>query len=238
LLALGEAAKEKDRGVAFLLDEVQFISAAEFGPFVVGLHRLNQKALPITCVAAGLPSLPALVGEAKSYAERLFEYPRIDRLSKPDAIAALAEPANSRGVAFDADALSFVVEQTDGYPYFLQQYGKYAWDVAAEGRITKRDAQAGGREAQDRLNDGFFLVRYERATAAERKLLHAMTRCAGPPYSIGDVTAKLGKSDQRSISVQRNALIRKGLIYSPRHASVDFTVPRFADYLKRRADVT
>ncbi len=194
-----------------------------------GLHRLNQKALPITCVAAGLPSLPALVGEAKSYAERLFEYPRIDRLSREDAITALTEPAKSRGVIFDQDALSYVFEQTDGYPYFLQQYGKYAWDSASESRITLRDAQAAGREAQDRLDEGFFLVRYERATAAERKLLHAMARCSGPPYSIGDVTTELGKSDQRSISVQRNALIRKGLIYSPRHATVDYTVPRFAE---------
>jgi hypothetical protein len=235
LLTLGQVAKEKNRGVAFLLDEVQFVAANDFGPFVVGLHRLNQKALPVTCVAAGLPSLPALAGEAKSYAERLFEYPRIDRLPKPDAMAALAEPAQSRNVVFEDDALSYVFEQTDGYPYFLQQYGKYAWDFATQGRITKRDARAGGREAQDRLDDGFFLVRYERATATERKLLHAMSRCDGPPYSIGDVTNELGKTDQRSISVQRNALIRKGLIYAPRHAMLDYTVPRFADYLRRRA---
>ena len=156
LLALGQAAAEQDRGVAFLLDEVQFVPPEEFGPFVVGLHRLNQKALPVTCVAAGLPSLPALVGEAKSYAERLFEYPRIDRLSRLDAVRALRDPARSRDVSFDEDALDCIFEETEGYPYFLQQYGKYAWDVASPGRITIEDARRGGREAQERLDDGFF----------------------------------------------------------------------------------
>jgi AAA+ ATPase superfamily predicted ATPase len=181
LLAVGEAAADKRRGVAFLLDEVQFVPADEFGPFVVGLHRLNQKALPVTCVAVGLPSLPALAGEAKSYAERLFDYPRIDRLSREDAYAALAQPGESREVTFEEDALELVFRETSGYPYFLQQYGKYIWDVADEGRITKRDAEVGGREAQDRLDEGFFLVRYERASAAERRFLHAVARCDGPP---------------------------------------------------------
>jgi hypothetical protein len=234
LLALGQAADEKGRGVAFLLDELQFVPADEFGAFVVGLHRLNQKALPVTCVATGLPSLPALAGEAKSYAERLFEYPRIDRLSRPDAIAALLDPAQSRDVTFDEDALDYVFRQTEGYPYFLQQYGKYAWDVASDGRITMQDAQLGGREAQERLDEGFFLVRYERATTAQRGFLHAMSRCNGPPYHIADITRELGKTHPRSISMKRNALIKKGLIFAPQHGTVDYTVPRFADYLRRR----
>lgn len=234
LLALGQAATERNRGVAFLLDEVQFVPADEFGAFVVGLHRLNQKALPVTCVAAGLPSLPALAGEAKSYAERLFEYPRLDRLSKLDAISALRDPARSREVIFDENALDYIFRHTEGYPYFLQQYGKYAWDVAAAGRITLEDARLGGREAQQRLDDGFFQVRYERASTAERSFLGAMSRCVGPPYSVADVTRELGKTDQRSISVQRDALIKKGLIYAPQHGAVDYTVPRFVDYLQRR----
>lgn len=237
LLALGQAAAERDRGVAFLLDEVQFVPPEEFGPFVVGLHRLNQKALPVTCVAAGLPSLPALVGEAKSYAERLFEYPRIDRLSRLDAVRALCDPARSRDVSFDENALDYIFEETEGYPYFLQQYGKYAWDVASPGRITVDDARLGGREAQERLDEGFFAVRYERASAAERGFLAAMSRCVGPPYSIAEITAQLGKTDQRSISVQRDALVKKGLIYAARHGTVDYTVPRFADYLHRRPQV-
>jgi hypothetical protein len=234
LLALGQAAEEKGRGVVFLLDEVQFVPVAEFGPFVVGLHRLNQKALPVTCVAAGLPSLPALAGEAKSYAERLFDYPRLDRLPKPAAVAALRDPARSRDVTFEDDALDYIVQQTDGYPYFLQQYGKYIWDVASDERITREDAKRGGREAQRRLDDGFYLVRYERASEAERSFLRAMSLCAGPPYAIAEVARKLGKADQRAISTQRDALIKKGLIYAARHGTVDYTVPRFADYLRRR----
>lgn len=234
LLALGQGAAERDRGVAFLLDEVQFVPPEEFGPFVVGLHRLNQKALPVTCVAAGLPSLPALVGEAKSYAERLFEYPRIDSLSRLDAVRALRDPAHSRDVSFDENALDYIFEETEGYPYFLHEYGKYAWDVASPGRITIDDARLGGREAQERLDDGFFAVRYERASTAERGFLVAMSRCAGPPYSIAEITAQLGKTDQRSISVQRDVLVKKGLIYAARHGTVDYTVPRFADYLHRR----
>jgi hypothetical protein len=234
LLALGEAAAEKGRGVCFLFDEVQFVPADEFGPFVVGLHRLAQKSLPVTCVAAGLPSLPALVGEAKSFAEGLFEYARIDRLPEADAIAALAVPARGRDVVFEDAALDYVFTHTEGYPCFLQQYGKYIWDVANDGRITRDDAEAGAREARERLDDGFFLIRYERASRTERKFLHAMTRCDGPPYSIADVMRGLGKTDQRSISVQRNALIKKGLIHAPRHGTVDYSVPRFADYLARR----
>lgn len=237
LLAVGQAAQAKGRGVAFLLDEVQFVPAREFGPFVVGLHRINQKALPVTCVAAGLPSLPALVGNAKSYAERLFEYPRIDQLSEADAHSALADPARRLGVIWEQAALDHVFAQTAGYPYFLQEYGKYTWDVASDGagRVTEQDARAGGQLAQDRLDDGFFLVRYERrATNAERTFLHAMAKCSGPPYSIADITHALGRKDQRSLSVRRDTLIKKGLIYAPQHGAVDYTVPRFADYLKRR----
>jgi hypothetical protein len=234
LFALGQAAKEKRRGVAFLLDEVQFVPSSEFGAFVLGLHRLNQKALPVTCVATGLPSLPALAGEAKSYAERLFEYPRIDRLSESDATAALRGPAASRGVTFDEDALAYVFRQTEGYPYFLQQYGKFAWDVASDGRIALQDARHGGREAQERLDEGFFLVRYERATTAQRRFLHTMASCDGPPYHVTDIARALGKTHPRSVSVKRNALIKKGLIFAPQHGAVDYTVPRFADYLRRR----
>jgi hypothetical protein len=237
LLAVGRAAEARGRGVAFLFDELQFVRPREFGPFVIGLHRLTQKALPVTCVAAGLPSLPALVGNAKSYAERLFEYPRIDRLSKADALTALAGPASHLNVIWEQGALDYVFDQTAGYPYFLQEYGKYTWDMASDARITEQDARAGGRVAQTHLDNGFFLVRFERrATQAERKFLHAMARCDGPPYSMAEVTRALDKRDQRSLSVRRNALIKKGLIYSPEHGMVDYTVPRFADYLHRRGD--
>ncbi len=235
LLAVGEAAKSKGRGVAFLLDEVQFVPANEFGPFVVGLHRLAQRTLPVTCVAAGLPSLPALAGRAKTYAERLFEYPQIEQLSKDHADHALSDPARVRKVIWEQAALDHVYTQTDGYPYFVQEYGKYIWDVASEKRIRVQDARKGGAIAQDRLDNGFFKVRYEsKATRAEREFLHAMASCDGPPYAIGHITAALGKDDQRLISPRRNTLIRKGLIYAPEHGLLDYTVPQFADYLRRQ----
>lgn len=235
LVALGEVAETKERGVAFLLDEVQYAAAREFGAFIVGLHRINQRSLPVTCVAAGLPTLPNLAGRAKSYAERLFDYPRIERLPRVDADSALAAPASNLGVTWEPAALSYVFKQTAGYPYFLQEYGKYAWDVAKGSRITEADARHGGRIAQDRLDDGFFRIRLEgRATIAEREFLYAMTNCDGPPYSMAEVTHALGKKDQRSLSVRRNNLIRKGLIYSPEHGFVDYTVPNFVGYLSRQ----
>lgn len=234
LVALGAAADERGRGVLFLLDEVQFLHPAEFGPFVVGLHRINQKALPLTCVAAGLPSLPALAGEAKSYAERLFTYPAIDRLDREAADEALARPAWARQVAFSKSALAAAYDRTRGYPYFIQECGKYTWNVATGSRIDRGDVARGWELASHALDDGFFLVRLERATPAERRVLRALAELDGPPYPIAALVQLLGKRSPRQLSVQRDSLIKKGLVYSPRHATLDFTVPLFADYLRRR----
>jgi hypothetical protein len=234
LVALAMAAAERDRGVLFLLDEVQFLHPAEFGPFVVGLHRINQKALPLTCVAAGLPNLPALAGEAKSYAERLFTYPTIDRLGREAADEALARPAWARKVGFSKSALAAAYERTLGYPYFIQECGKYSWNVASGARIDRGDVQRGWELARHALDDGFFLVRLERATGAERRVLRALSDLSGPPYAIAELVSALGKRSPRQLSVQRDSLIKKGLLYSPRHGTLDFTVPLFGDYLRRR----
>ena len=234
LLEVGTLAEERGRGVVLLLDEVQFLHPNEFGPFVVGLHRVNQKGLPITCVAAGLPSLPALAGEAKSYAERLFTYPKIDRLSRGDADEALARPAWVRKVTFAKGALEVAYRETLGYPYFIQEHGKFAWSVATGTRIERADMERGGELARHALDDGFFLVRAERATELERRYMRAMAGLGDPPYATGDVVRALGKRSARQLSVQRDSLIRKGLIYSPRTGELDFTVPLFADYMLRR----
>jgi hypothetical protein len=234
LLEVGALAEERGRGLVFLLDEVQFIHPNEFGPFVVGLHRINQKGLPVTCVAAGLPSLPALAGEAKSYAERLFSYPTIGRLPRDAADEALARPAWVRDVRFAKGALDLAYERTLGYPYFIQEYGKYAWNVADGTRIERREMERAAELAQHALDDGFFLVRAERATAAERRVMHAMARLGEPPYATGDVVRALGRRSASQLSVQRESLIRKGLVFSPRTGFLDFTVPMFADYLVRR----
>jgi hypothetical protein len=234
LLEVGALAAERNRGLVFLLDEVQFIHPNEFGPFVVGLHRINQKGLPVTCVAAGLPSLPALAGEAKSYAERLFSYPTIGRLPREAADEALARPAWVREVRFAKGALDLAYERTLGYPYFIQEYGKYAWNVADGTRIERREMERAAELAQHALDDGFFLVRAERATDAERRVMHAMASLGEPPYATRDVVHALGRRSASQLSVQRESLIRKGLVYSPRTGFLDFTVPMFADYLLRR----
>lgn len=234
LLEVGALAGERGRGLVFLLDEVQFIHPNEFGPFVVGLHRINQKGLPVTCVAAGLPSLPALAGEAKSYAERLFSYPTIGRLPREAADEALARPAWVREVRFAKGALDLAYERTLGYPYFIQEYGKYAWNVADGTRIERREMERAAELAQHALDDGFFLVRAERATDAERRVMHAMASLGEPPYATRDVVHAMGRRSASQLSVQRESLIRKGLVYSPRTGFLDFTVPMFADYLLRR----
>lgn len=234
LLEVGGLARERGRGVVFLLDEVQFLHPDEFGPFVVGLHRINQKGLPLTCVAAGLPTLPALAGEAKSYAERLFTYPTIDRLERQAADEALVRPAWVRKVEFAKSALDLAYRRTLGYPYFIQEYGKFAWNVASGSRIERADVGRGAELAQHALDDGFFLVRAERATEGERRFMRAMAGLGEAPYSTGDVVRALGKRSASQLSVQRDSLIRKGLIFSPRTGELDFTVPMFADYMRRR----
>ncbi len=234
LLEVGALAAERGRGVVFLLDEVQYLHPAEFGPFVVGLHRINQKGLPLACVAAGLPTLPALAGEAKSYAERLFTYPTIDRLPRPAADEALVRPAWVREVEYAQEALDLAYRQTLGYPYFIQEYGKYAWNVATGARIERADMKRGGELAQHALDDGFFLVRAERATESERRFMRAMADLEGPPYAIREIVRALGKRSASQLSVQRDSLIRKGLVYAPRTGRLDFTVPMFADYMLRR----
>ena len=234
LVEVGAAAAERGRGIVFLFDEVQFLHPAEFGPFVVGLHRINQKGLPLTCVAAGLPTLPALAGEAKTYAERLFTYPTIGRLPRQAADEALVRPAWVRNVRFSKGALDLAYERTLGYPYFIQEYGKYAWNVADGTRIDRADVERGGGLAQHALDDGFFLVRMERATDAERRVMRAMAGLGEPPYRVREIVSAVGKRSASQLSVQRDALIRKGLVYSPRIGTLDFTVPLFADYLQRR----
>jgi hypothetical protein len=234
LLEVAALSRDRNRGVLFVFDEVQFVHPDEFGPFVVGLHRINQKGLPLTCVAAGLPTLPKLAGEAKTYAERLFTYPTIGRLPRDAADEALARPAWVRKVRFSKSALELAYERTQGYPYFIQEYGKYAWNVADGSRIDRPDVERAAELAQHALDDGFFLVRAERATEAERRFIRAMASLGDGPHAIREVVRALGKRSASQLSMQREALIRKGLIYSPRTGQLDFTVPLFGDFLRRR----
>jgi hypothetical protein len=237
LVALGEAARERETGVAFLVDEVQFLRAPEFEALIAGLHRTVQRRLPITLVGAGLPQLPRLAGEAKSYAERLFKFPRIGRLSPPQAEAALAEPAADLGVTFDPGAIDVIVDYTEGYPYFIQEYGKLSWDLAPEGTtIGRRVVEEAQRAVETKLDESFFRVRAERTTELELRYLRAIAELGSGSHAAGDVAALLGRTSEQ-LGPTRARLIEKGLIYTTAHGRGDFTVPQFDRYLRRNHEL-
>jgi hypothetical protein len=233
LVALGEAAQEKETGVAFLVDEVQFLRANEFEALIAGLHRTVQQQLPITFVGAGLPQLPRLAGEAKSYAERLFRFPRIGRLSEPQAEAALSEPAADLGVTFAPGAIDVIVGYTEGYPYFIQEYGKIVWDMAPEGEtISQAVAEEARRAVEAKLDDSFFRVRAERTTELELRYLRAIAELGPGEHVAGDVATVMGRTSEQ-LGPTRDRLIDKGLIYTTAHGRGDFTVPQFDRYMRR-----
>jgi hypothetical protein len=232
-VALGEAAHERDTGVAFLVDEVQFLKAGEFEALIAGLHRTVQRQLPITLVGAGLPQLPRLAGEAKSYAERLFKFPRIGELSPPEAEAALAQPAADLDVTYDPGAIDVIVEYTEGYPYFIQEYGKVVWDVAPEGMpISEPVAREAKRAVEAKLDESFFRVRAERTTELELQYLRAMAELGPGEQTAGDIAAVLGRKSEK-LGPTRARLIEKGLLYTTGHGRGAFTVPQFDRYMRR-----
>ena len=231
---VGHAAREREKGVLFTLDEVQYLKQKDLGALIVGLHQISQNQLPVLLAAAGLPSVPALAGEAKSYAERLFDFRTINSLNDVHAGAALVEPAEQEGVVWREQALSRIVRHTKGYPYFLQEFGKQAWDVAeGPGRITEADVEAAVPLAIDELDTGFFHVRVDRTTNGEREYLVAMALLGKGPHPSGRVAAAMGK-DTPGVGALRHSLIEKGLCYSPRYGEIDFTVPLFDDFVRRR----
>jgi hypothetical protein len=237
LVALGEGAEERETGVAFLLDEVQFLELREFEALIAALHRTVQRELPITLVGAGLPQLPRLAGEAKSYAERLFKFPRIGQLSPPQAEAALAEPAAELGVVFTPGAIDVIVEYTEGYPYFLQEYGKIVWDLAPEGEpIDESIALEAQRVVEAKLDESFFRVRAERTTELELHYLRAMAELGPGEQSAGDVAEMMGRSSEQ-LGPTRARLIDKGLIYTTSRGRGAFTVPQFDRYMRRNHDL-
>lgn len=232
-IEVGEVAQERGIGVLFTIDEIQYLSKEHFAALIVGLHRVSQEQLPFMVAGAGLPSLPALAGEAKSYAERLFTFAVVDSLPAPEARAALSTPAEDEGVRWAPSALDRVVDVTEGYPYFLQEFGKQAWDVAlGPDTIVDEDVKAAIPIAVDELDTGFFEVRAGRTTDAERTYLRAMASLGDGPYRSGDVAAAMGKRTTQ-VGPVRHGLIKRGLCYSPRHGVIDFTVPMFDEFLRR-----
>jgi hypothetical protein len=231
-VALGEAAQQHETGVVFLIDEVQFLDVAEFEALIAAIHKTVQRQLPITLVGAGLPQLPRLAGEAKSYAERLFKFPRIGRLSDDQARAALAEPANLLGVDFEPDALTAVVDYSEGYPYFLQEYGNTLWNQIDESPVTAEDAAVAQAAVEAKLDGGFFRVRAERTSELEQRYLRAMAELGPEPQRAADVAALVGRTSQQVAPI-RARLIDKGLLYTPGRGLAAFTVPQFDRFMRR-----
>lgn len=231
-VALGEAAQEHEAGVVFLLDEVQFLDAPEFEALIAALHKTVQRGLPITLVGAGLPQLPRLAGEAKSYAERLFKFPEIGRLSDDQARIALARPAERLGVRFEGDALDAVLRFTEGYPYFLQEYGNTIWDLIDGPPVTVADVSRAQGAVEAKLDGGFFRVRVERTSDLEQRYLRAMAELGPEPQPARDVATLLGRSSQQ-VGPIRSRLIDKGLLYTPGHGLAAFTVPQFDRFMRR-----
>jgi AAA ATPase domain len=230
---LGGLARDHGTGVLFTIDEVQYLAKEHLAALIVGLHRVSQEQVPFMVAGAGLPSLPGLAGEAKSYAERLFDFPTIGSLSVDDATAALSSPAREQGVIWQPAAMKRVIALTEGYPYFLQQFGKQSWDVArGPQKILAGDVAAAIPIAMDELDTGFFRVRIDRTSDAERAYLRAMVSLGGPgPYPSGDVAMALGKKTNQ-VGPVRDSLIKRGLCYSPRWGEIAFTVPMFDQFIR------
>jgi hypothetical protein len=231
--ALGRAAQAKKVGIAFFLDEIQFVKQHEFRALISALHRAMQKQLPVTLAAAGLPQIPRLAGEARSYVERLFRFPRIGALDEPDARAALVLPAQREGATYDDDAIKRALELTQGYPFYLQEFGKHIWNLAAATPITRDDVDDAAPRAEESLDRGIYEVRIQRASGKERRYLRAMAELGPGPYKVGAIAKAMG-STTTALSTVRQKLLNRGLIYATEdYGHVDFTVPRFDEFMRR-----
>ena len=234
--AIGEAASEKDRGVIFLFDEIQFLGKVELEALIGAVHRTVQRGLPVTFAGAGLPQLPGLAGDAKSYAERLFKFPVIGELPDGEARAAVVEPARAEGVEYEVEAVERIIEYTQGYPYFIQEYGRAAWNLAEGPFITRADVDAAGDVVEAELDESFFRVRAQRASPEELRYMRAMAVLGADAQKAADVAEVLGKTSEQVAPI-RARLIGKGLLYTPRHGYAKFTVPQFDQFIIRYMDL-
>jgi hypothetical protein len=232
LIALGEAARERSTAFSIFIDELQYVEEDQLASLITALHRCAQKQLPITLLGAGLPQIVGQTGRAKSYAERLFEFPEVGPLDDSAARLALTAPAEKEGVIFDRAALDEIILQTRGYPYFLQEWGKHAWSVAPSSPVTEDHVRSATIQAMAELDASFFRVRFDRLTPAEKNYLRAMAALGPGPHRSGDVAENLGRK-VNSLGPVRSALIVKGMVYSPDYGDTAFTVPLFDQFMKR-----
>lgn len=231
-IEVGKAAQTKHSCIVLFIDEIQYIKESEFASLITALHKCSQRSIPFALIGAGLPQLVGHAGRAKSYAERLFEYPEIGPLSALDAQRALQAPARREGVDFTDEALTQIIDQTKAYPYFLQEWGKHTWACAVTSPIQVQDAIYATELAVSELDASFFRVRFDRLTPAEKRYLRAMAELGPGPHRSGDI-ARLLEREVQAVAPTRATLINKGMIFSPSHGDNAFTVPLFDGYMKR-----
>ncbi|MGA8270398.1 MAG: ATP-binding protein [Candidatus Sulfotelmatobacter sp.] len=229
---VGLAAKDARTAVVAFVDELQYVKENQLAALISALHRCSQNGLPMTVVGAGLPQLRGMAGKAKSYAERLFDFPTIDRLNDDEAEQAIVKPAKNEGVEYTRDAVSAIVIKTRGYPYFLQEWGKHAWDMAGQSPITLEDVEMASTTAIAALDESFFRVRFDRLRPTERTYLRAMSDLGPGPHRSGEIAERL-KREISSLGPVRSSLITKGMIWSPNHGDTAFTVPLFDEFMRR-----
>jgi hypothetical protein len=232
LVSIGEAAKEHGTGLVLLFDEVQFLSQTQLEAVIQAIHKTVQRKLPVTFVGAGLPQIAELAGDAKSYAERLFKFPKIGSLDMADARKALAEPAHFEGVRFNNDALDRAFELTEGYPYFVQELGYQVWAVAQGETITLEDVEDAKDAYEAKLDSSFFRVRLDRATQLQIAYMRAMAQLGPDSQKAADVAAVMGR-ESTQLAPTRSELINMGLLYTPSHGYAGFTVPHFDRFMLR-----
>lgn len=230
--AIGRAAQAAGRGWALLIDEIQYLDEEELSAIIAAVHRMSQRSLPVIVFAGGLPQIAKLSGDAKSYAERLFIFPEIGPLDEDSARNAIAKPLRDDSVEISEDALQLILKKTSGYPFFLQEWGHHAWNVAQGSPVTLNDVQQASGQALSRLDNGFFRVRFDRLTKSEVDYVKAMASLGAGPYKVNDVAQAL-KKEPKSLGPRRASIIKKGMIYSPSYGDIDFTVPLFDDFLRR-----
>lgn len=231
-IAIGDAAADRRTAVAICVDELQYLTEAELSALIMAIHKVNQRNLPLIVVGAGLPQVVGLTGKSKSYAERLFDFPEVGALSATDAKSALQAPVLAHHVEFTDKALDKIISDTEGYPYFLQQWGHEAWNIASASPITIEDIDSASRVAIRNLDQSFFRVRFDRLTQREKQYLKALATLGSGNQRSGDIAAELGVKAQ-SVAPIRSALIKKGMIYSPAYGDTAFTVPLFGEFLIR-----
>jgi AAA ATPase domain len=232
MIAIGEAARSAKSFVLLSIDELQYVEEQQLGALIMAMHQCSKRRLPVILIAAGLPQLVGNMGKAKSYAERLFEYPSVGALDQAEAFRAIREPAQRHHVETTDEALKHIFQATQGYPYFLQEWGKHSWNIAAHSPINLMDAEAATQLAVADLDASFFRVRFDRLTPIEKRYIQAMAELGPGPYRSGEIAARM-KRDVNQVAPTRASLIKKGMIYSPAHGDTAFTVPQFDAFIRR-----